>query len=70
MKKVLSADWLRYMKFSGNSVQRSSKKLRLKDVKISLYIIVLILRGCFKLFLHLVRALCFYIIMIGYLVLF
>ena len=51
--------------------------LRFKDVKISLYIIVLIVRGCFermhglnKLFLHLMRALCFCIIMIGCLVFF
>ena len=48
-----------------------------KDVKISLYITVLIVRGCFdrthglnKLFFHLVRALCFSTIMISYLVLF
>ena len=44
---------------------------------ISLHIVVLIVRGCFdrthglyKLFLHLMRALCFCLIMISYLVLF
>ena len=48
-----------------------------KDVKISLYIIVLIIRGCFdrthglnQLFFHLMRALCFCKIMISYLVFF
>ena len=48
-----------------------------KDVKISLYIIVLIVRGCFdrtqglnKLFFHLMRALCFSTIMISYLIFF
>ena len=51
--------------------------LRLKDVKISLYIIVLIVRGCFdrthglnKLFLHLMRALRLCIITMSYLVFF
>ena len=51
--------------------------LRLKGVKISLYIIFLIVRGCFdrtyglnKSFLHLTRVLCFYLIMISYLVFF
>ena len=51
--------------------------LRFKDVKISLYIIVLIVRGCFermhglnKLFLHLMRVLCSCIIMMGCLVFF
>ena len=53
--------------------------LRLKDVKISLYIIVLIACGCFaqshlkglnKLFLHLMRALCFCIVIRCYFVFF
>ena len=51
--------------------------LRLKDVKISSHIIVLIVRGCFdwthdlnKLFLHLMRALCLCLIMISHLVFF
>ena len=51
--------------------------LRLKDVKISLHIIVLIVRSCFdrihglnKLFLHLMRALCLCLLMISYLVFF
>ena len=46
--------------------------LRLKDVKISLHIIGLIVRGCFdrthglnKSFLHLIRALCLCLIMIS-----
>ena len=51
--------------------------LRLKDVKISLHIIGLIVRGCFdrthglnKSFLHLIRALCLCLIMISCLVIF
>ena len=51
--------------------------LRLKDVKILLHIIGLIVRGCFdrthglnKSFLHLIRALCLCLIMISYLVFF
>ena len=56
---------------------RTLNNLCPKDVKISLYIIVLIVRGCFdrthglnKLFFHLVRALCFSTIMVSYLVFF
>ena len=51
--------------------------LRLKDVKISLHIIVLIVRGCLdrtqglnRLFLHLMGVLCLYLIMISHLVFF
>ena len=51
--------------------------LRLEDVKISLHIIVLIVRGCFdrthglnKLFLHLMRVLCLCLMMISHLVFF
>ena len=85
------------MQMRVNSLQRSNKTrmnnclnclaglltfLHYKDVKISLYIIVLIARGCFRpnaqcllqglneLFLHLMRALCFCIIMISCLVFF
>ena len=59
--------WFGYrLNNSLNCLARLWTFLRLIDVKISLSITVLIVRGCFD-WMHLMRALCFCVIMISYL---